>query len=217
MVDLVKTHVFKKLLMCPFNILRSINLSLFAFCVYPCPWSVSLQSSGRKNGTTKQVFGRFNTSLRFFGNHLDSPRRTVGVDLEKNNSERAEKVLAEVWNELVIDNCSVTCEYVEKLPIKPVAYEEQWVTKDCPVSQYFLQIVKCTNEKCCDPFRTNFPGQLLPATVQFRQNSGGPAVLLGPQAKSTDYFSDLWKCIAIYKLVPQNNYEVQPYKIYYRV
>ena len=57
-------------------------------------------------------------------NHLDSQRRTVEVDLEKKNIKRAGEVLAEVRNELVIDNCSVTCEYVESSTIEPVAYEE---------------------------------------------------------------------------------------------
>ena len=33
--------------------------------------------------------------------------------------------LAKVWNEKVIDNCSVTFEYVESSTIKPVAYGER--------------------------------------------------------------------------------------------
>ena len=56
-----------------------------------------------------------------FGNHLDSQRRTVDVDLEKKNFKRVGEVLTEVWNELVIDNCSVTCEYMESSTIEPVA------------------------------------------------------------------------------------------------
>lgn len=109
----------------------------------------------------------------------------------------------------------VTCEYVNSSTIKPVAYKEWWVTKHCCISQYFLQIVNSTNEKCCDPFGTNwfdvFSGRFLPAPVQFRQSNGSATVPLNPQAKSTNHFSDLWKHMAINKLLPQNNYEVLPY------
>ena len=60
-----------------------------------------------------------------FGNQVDFQRRTVGVDLEKKNFKRTGDALAKVWNEQVIDNCSVTFEYVESSTINPVAYEER--------------------------------------------------------------------------------------------
>ena len=86
------------------------------------------------------------------------------------------------------------------------------------ISQRFLQIVKCTDEKCCDPFQKNwfnvFPGRFLPTPVQFRHSTGGPTDPFGTQAKSTEHFADLWKCMAINKLVPQNDYEVLPYDTY---
>lgn len=119
------------------------------------------------------------------------------------------EVLAEVWNKLVIDNCLVTCEFVESSTIEPVAYEERWVNKHCRISRYFLQIVICTDEKCFDPFRTNwldvFPDLFIPAPVQFRQSTGGLRVSLCPQAKSADHIADLWKRMAINMLVPQND------------
>ena len=129
------------------------------------------------------------------------------------------EVLAEVWNMLVMVTVwwLVNTWRVLRGKSYPVAYEEQWVTKHCRISQYFLQILKCTDEKCCDPFWTNwldvFPCRFLLAPVQFRQSTGGPTVPLSPQAKSAYHFADLWKRTATYELVTQNDYEVLPYKV----
>ena len=79
--------------------------------------------------------------------------------------------------------------------------------------------MKCTDEKCCDPFQANWldvsPGRFLPAPFQFRQSTGDPTVPWGSQAKLTDHFADLWKRMTINRFVTQNNYEVLPYDTYY--
>ena len=101
--------------------------------------------------------------------------------------------------------------------MEPVAYEESWVSKHCRILQYFLQIVKCTGEKCCGPFRTNwlriFPDRFLPAPVQFRQD-GGPTVPPVSQVKAKDHYGGLWQRIAISNLVPMHNHQILPYDMY---
>ena len=152
-----------------------------------------------------------------FGNHLDSQRRTIDVELGKHNFKKAGEILVKVWNELLIDKFPVVCEYLENSAMEPVAYEESWVSKHCRISQYFLQVVKCTDEKCCGPFRTDwlriFPDRFLPAPVQFRQD-GGPTVPPVSQVKTTDHYAGLWQRIAISNLVPLHNHQILPYVMY---
>ena len=91
-----------------------------------------------------------------FGNHVDFQERSIKVGLEKRNIKKAGEVLCKVWNELLIDKFPVVCQYLENSAMEPIPYEESWVSKHCLISQYFLQIVKCTDDKCCGPFRTNW-------------------------------------------------------------
>ena len=46
----------------------------------------------------------------------------------------------------------VVCQYLENSAMEQVPYEESWVSKHCRISQYFLQIVKYTDDKWCGPF-----------------------------------------------------------------
>ncbi|CAG4964307.1 unnamed protein product [Parnassius apollo] len=48
-----------------------------------------------------------------YGSHLDEQGRTKDHDLEKINFQKAGKVLAEVWDNMVIDGHDVVAEYVE--------------------------------------------------------------------------------------------------------
>ena len=76
------------------------------------------------------------------GSYLDSQQRTTDVELEKKNFRAAGEILAGIWNEVVLDNFPVKCEYLEK---DVVPYEEKWVSNHCHKSQYFLQIIKCSD------------------------------------------------------------------------
>ena len=71
-------------------------------------------------------------------NHLDFQGRTIEVELEKRNFEKAGEVLGEVWNELFIDKFPVVCQYLENSTMEPVPYEESGVSKHCCILQYFL-------------------------------------------------------------------------------
>jgi hypothetical protein len=45
-----------------------------------------------------------------FGSHLNSQGRTIHDDLEKSNFKKAGEILAEVWNEAIIDGFPVRAE-----------------------------------------------------------------------------------------------------------
>ena len=48
-----------------------------------------------------------------FGTHLDSSRKTTDVNLEKRNFKAAGEILAQIWEEVVLDKFPVVPEYVE--------------------------------------------------------------------------------------------------------
>ena len=146
------------------------------------------------------------------GTHLDSQRRTTDVELGNQNFKAAGHILAEIWNEVVLDKFPVVSEYVENV------YDERWVTAHCRISQYLIQIVKCTKWECCGEFRTTwiriFPYRFLPAPVPLRQLYEGPVVPKVNDAKSYDRFPGLWERIAVHNLVSETNYDVLPYDNY---
>lgn len=65
--------------------------------------SVYNQVERRMGPLTKDLAG-FILPYDTFGNHLDSQRRPVDEGLENRNFKRTWEVLAEAWNELVLDN-----------------------------------------------------------------------------------------------------------------
>ena len=92
-----------------------------------------------------------------FDTQLDSPRKTTDVNLEKRNFKAAGEILAQIWEEVVLDKFPVVAEYVENAATNPVDLDEKWISVHCRISQYLLQIVKCNDLKCCGKFRTTCP------------------------------------------------------------
>ena len=73
--------------------------------------------------------------------HLDSSRKTIDTNLEKRNFKVAGKILAKVWEEIVLDNFPVVADYVENATKDPVDLNEKWISVHGRISQYLLQIV----------------------------------------------------------------------------
>ena len=90
-----------------------------------------------------------------FWSHLDAKGVTVDKDLELKNFEYAGRTHAEIWSGLVIDGNPVVAEFIEDdEPVIMGTRSEEW--KACHVRQlqYFLQIVKGTDPKCCSSFQS---------------------------------------------------------------
>ena len=73
--------------------------------------------------------------------HLDSSRKTIDTNLEKRNFKAAGKILAKVWEQIVLDNFPVVADYVENATKDPVDLNETWISVHGRISQYLLQIV----------------------------------------------------------------------------
>ena len=92
-----------------------------------------------------------------FGTHLDAKGMTVDKDLELKNFEYAGRTLAKIWSGLMLDGNPAVAEFIEDdAPVIVGTKSEKW--KACRVrqSQYFLQIVKCTDSKCCSSFQSSY-------------------------------------------------------------
>ena len=102
-----------------------------------------------------------------FGSHLDSQGNTIDVELEKQNFFLASQVLTDIWSHTVIDGYKVDC---TALPLRkeftPLEVSPSWATRHVQQLRYALQIVKCQDRNCCEPFKTNwisfFPERFVP-------------------------------------------------------
>ena len=103
-----------------------------------------------------------------FGSHLNKSGETVDEDLEKKNFKAAGDILAEVWNNLVIDNYGVKAEFIEepckdetlKFTVTPY-YRSRHILE----TRYMTVYLKCDDLACCSKPRTTvasfFPGSQL--------------------------------------------------------
>src|SRR5262249_17880428 len=118
----------------------------------------------------------------YYGSHLNAKLETVDEILERQNFKHAGNVLSDVWNKVVIDGYPVQSEYVDPdnseishqnlEPVNPV-----WFGTHVRTSQYCLQIVKCSDGKCCKPARSSFfhvmRSKFLPSPTPLLQTENG--------------------------------------------
>ena len=58
---------------------------------------------------------------------------------------------------MIIDGLPVLVEFIsEEADQEVIKKSEEWKSKHVRESQYFLQIVKCKDSKCCGPFRSSY-------------------------------------------------------------
>ena len=152
-----------------------------------------------------------------FGTHLDSSRKTIDTNLENRNFKATVEISAKVWEEIVLDNFLVVADNVENAK-DPVDLNKKWISVHCRISQYLLQIVRCSDSKCCGDFRTTwksiFSSHFLSAPVPVRQIPEEPAVPSVSDVKASDCFVDLWKRIDIQQLIPNSGFSQMPYDLY---
>ena len=113
-----------------------------------------------------------------FGSHLDAKGVTVDKDLGPKNFEYAVRTLAEIWSGLVIDGNPVVAEFIEDdAPVIMGTKSEEWKACHVQQSQYFLQIVKCTDPKCCSSFQSSYlkvlPKRFLPPPLSVVHTRNG--------------------------------------------
>lgn len=96
-----------------------------------------------------------------YGSHLNSQGYTIDSDLEKRNFEFAGSCLAEVWSSITLDTFPVVSKYIkpdnsELDAAEILSKDEIWMSNHVRTSQYFTQIVKCSDRRCCKPARSSY-------------------------------------------------------------
>jgi hypothetical protein len=117
-----------------------------------------------------------------YGNHLDSSGKTIDLPLEIRNFYGTMDVLSEIWNKLFIDKYPVYCKPVDMgCEFVPEPSDPIWNAKHVLQSRYGLQIVKCLDTQCCEPFQTNwlqvFPDRFLPPPTVYNYGGKGLEVV----------------------------------------
>ena len=89
-----------------------------------------------------------------YGSHLNDQGQTIDTNLEKKNFAFAGSTLAEIWSQIVVDSHPILAEYVdpELSELKPENLQLKdpiWFAAHVRTSQYFTQIVKCNDTRCC--------------------------------------------------------------------
>ena len=115
--------------------------------------------------------------------HLDGNDRTIDIELEKRNFQKADEVLAEIWGNTVIDSYDVVASFVKedegKLDIS--SPPKHWYIGHIQQSQYCFQIINCSDVRCCGLRRSNyneiFPERFLPPPVPFSHSDKGIVVV----------------------------------------
>jgi len=112
-----------------------------------------------------------------FGSHLNTQGQTVDEELERENFQQAGQALAGVWCEAVIDGFPVVAEWRGGVVSPDAEYPSQeWLATHVRASQYFLQVVKCDNDECCAPLRSNLkkvlPCGFLPPPLSVSNSAG---------------------------------------------
>ena len=112
-----------------------------------------------------------------FGSHLNAKGETIDKELQKKYFGYAEEILTKTWYGMIIDGHPVLAEFIsEEADQEVIKKSEEWKSKHVRESQYFLQIVKCKDSKCCSPFRSSYlkvvKDRLLPLPISVtRTNS----------------------------------------------
>lgn len=71
-----------------------------------------------------------------FGTHLNSSRKSINTNLKKRNFKVSCKILAKVWEEIILDNFPVLAENASKVPID---LNEKWISFNCRILSIYYK------------------------------------------------------------------------------
>lgn len=118
------------------------------------------------------------------GNHLHNGK-TIDDEMELKNFQAAGESLAQIWNQLVIDNDEVHAGYVSKPVQESTAnfkVTAQYRNDHVIETQYMTVVLKCNDRKCCSAFKTPiscyFPHRRIPALFPIEKTESGPKGLI---------------------------------------
>ena len=117
-----------------------------------------------------------------YGSHLDDSGKTIDSELELRNFTVAGNTLAEVWNDLIIDDYPVCAEWIEPNqsevnPAEMNTVNQKFLANHFIFGHYCVQGVKCDDRNCCLPFRSPYktvmPSRFLPFPLPIMQTPQG--------------------------------------------
>lgn len=155
----------------------------------------------------------------FCNNDLDcffvaTSRRTIDDELERKNFQAAAGVLSQVFSNVKIDGYEVVSLAIDpqesEIPASSLIQKnELWISKHVRSAQYFLQIVKCEDDSCCKPFRSNFNNffndQFLPPPLSLSYNSSRNLIWGSPSISKPKFMSLFHNLNFHLKLMPYDN------------
>ena len=127
-----------------------------------------------------------------FGTHLNEKGDTIDKDLDLENFAHAGKILSDIWSHTVIDGFPTVGAYVDSEANMDIIHQdEEWISKHVRQSQFCLQIIKCGDLVCCEPFRSSLlspvENRFLPPPIPLAQTADG--LLWAESEKNTTYAS----------------------------
>lgn len=133
-----------------------------------------------------------------YGSHLDASGKTKDNELEVKNFRKAGETLAEIWSNCKIDSYQVEAEYIDPAESQLNTVQtksEKWLAKHVRQSQYLMQIVKCDDQYCCKPWRTNWSqvisSRFLPAPFPFVYSAKGVKIPEPEDASQVSVFASI--------------------------
>ncbi|XP_037029339.1 uncharacterized protein LOC119069393 [Bradysia coprophila] len=143
---------------------------------------------------------------RTFKQSIDSQGQTVDIELEKQNFSYTGKALAEVWSDTLIDGHLTVADYIkpEQSDIDQasiISKDEKWCSRHVHQSQYLLQILKCSDNRCCKPRRSSLfrflPKDGLPPPSPIIQSNEG---LKHANINDIENYASLFVTLALQKI-----------------
>lgn len=155
-----------------------------------------------------------------FGNHLDNNCKTIDPDLELKNFANAGNILADIWSSIVIDKEPVVAKYKEPIVDDDTSefhtWTQDWYCRHVRESQYFLQVRKCTDVKCCGTLRSNLRTILhdgfLPPPIPLKQS---PNLSIPNNDDADEHeFCPIFIQLSLSMTAMDSRFRVMPYDLY---
>ena len=134
----MRTQDFQKYWALPYSILEKNSQDALLISTHAPGLSANNQVEKKMASLSKALSGILLPHDKF-GTHLNSSRKSINTNLKKRNFKVSCKILAKVWEEIILDNFPVLAENASKVPID---LSEKWIS--------FHSKIFSTCHKMCD-------------------------------------------------------------------
>ena len=125
----MNTQDFQKYWALPYSILEKNSQDALLISTHAPGLSANNQVEKKMASLSKALSGILLPHDKF-GTHLNSSRKSINTNLKKRNFKVSCKILAKVWEEIILDNFPVLAENASKVPID---LSEKWISFHCKI------------------------------------------------------------------------------------